>query len=286
MNIKSKARAPRCFPGKGSPFLGGQKNGNDCIKITLVANAGILIEHKGVGLLVDGVHHEEGHPFSRVSESDMKLMQQGRDIFSNLDYLLFTHEHPDHFSPRLVAELIQRRPVKGLFLPSECQGSPELAFLLGQVRSRGIPYWTLGLEPGETKRIVLPGDLIVTVIGTRHMGSQFRTIHNDCFLLTLAGKNLLFTGDADHISDYFADGLREVALDAVFVNPIFFHNPSGQEIINEIFRPRNVVIYHMPFDQDDTMHFSYMVQSDIQRHAHSRIQTHVLSYVRQSLSFP
>lgn len=283
MNIKSKAT--RCFPGKGSPFLGGQENSNDFITITLVANAGVLIEHKGVGILVDGIHNEGGHPFSRVSENDMKFMQQGVDIFSNLDYLLFTHEHPDHLSPQHVSEVIQKRTIKGLFLPGEHNSSPDLALLLNQVQQRTIPYWNLGLDPGETQRIELSGDLIVTVIGTRHLGPQFRTVRNDCFLLTLAGMNLLFTGDADHNSDYFINSLKEVSLDAVFVNPIFYHNPNGQKIINEIFCPRNVVIYHMPFSQDDTMHFSYMVQSDIQRHAHSEIQTHILSRNRQSLCF-
>jgi hypothetical protein len=38
---------------------------NDFIKITLIANAGVLVEHNGVGLLVDGIHHKEGHPFCR-----------------------------------------------------------------------------------------------------------------------------------------------------------------------------------------------------------------------------
>jgi L-ascorbate metabolism protein UlaG (beta-lactamase superfamily) len=114
------------------------------------------------------------------------------------------------------------------------------------------------------------------------MGPQYKTIRNDCFLLTLAGKNLLFTGDADHVVEYFERALAEVALDVVFVNPIFYHNPTGQEIINDIFRPRDVVIYHMPFEQDDTMQFSYMVNSDIQKHGHPEIQTHVLCGEKQS----
>lgn len=285
MNIKSEAWAARRFYGKGSPFLGGHESKNDSIKITLVANAGVLVEYNGVGLLVDGIHHEEGHPFSRVSENDMKLMRQGYDIFANIDYLLFTHEHPDHFTPQYVSEHIQVRSVKGVFLPNKSDGSPDLALLLNHVQKLAIPFWTLGLEPGDTKRFALADDLIVTAIGTRHMGPQYQTIRNDCFLLTLAGKNLLFTGDADYVSRYFKNALAEVALDAVFVNPVFYHNPNGQEIINEIFRPRNLVIYHMPFEQDDTLQFSYMVTSDIQRHGRPGIQTHVLRREKQSLCF-
>lgn len=259
---------------------------NDCIKITLVANAGVLVEHNGIGLLVDGIHHEEGHPFSKVSKSDMKFMQQGASIFANLDYLLFTHEHPDHFTPKYVSEHIHLRSVKGLFLPHERDGSPDLALLHNHARNLAIPYMALGLEPGEMKRLVLTDDLVVTAIGTRHMGPQYKTIRNDCFLLTLAGKNLLFTGDADHVFEYFENALSEVAVDVVFVNPIFYHNPYGQEIINDIFQPRDLVIYHMPFEQDDTMQFSYMVKRDRQRFTRPGIQTHVLNGNKQFLYFP
>lgn len=258
---------------------------NDFTKITLVANAGVLVEHNGIGLLVDGIHHEEGHPFSRVPETDMKRMRQGSGLFGNIDYLLFTHEHPDHFTPQYVSEHIQHRPVKGIFLPSESQGSPSLARLIRQARELAIPHWTLGLEPGETKRFELADDISITAIGTRHMGPQYKNIRNDCFLLTLSGINILFTGDADHVAEYFEDALAGVALDAVFVNPIFYHNPNGQEIINNIFRPRDVVIYHMPFVEDDNMQFSFMVNRDIQRHGRPGLQPHVLKGEKQSICF-
>lgn len=258
---------------------------NDSIKITLVANAGVLVEHNGLGFLVDGIHHEEGHPFSPVSELDMHHMRQGAPPFAHLDYLLFTHEHPDHFTPRQVVEHLRHRSVKGLFLPDEKQGSPDLARLFEHVRERDIPYRTLGLEPGKTARFALADDLSITAIGTRHMGPQYETIRNDCYLLALNGMNLLFTGDADHVAGYFENALAGVRVDIAFVNPIFYHHPNGQHIINEIFRPREVVIYHMPFAQDDTMQFSYMVNRDMQKHGHSGIRAHVLSREKQQLCF-
>ena len=283
MNMQSEAWPVRRFSGKGSPFLGGQENIHDGIKITLVANAGVLVEHNGIGLLMDGIHHEEGYPFSQVSENDMELMRQGADIFANLDYLLFTHEHPDHFTPQYVSEHIRLRSAKGVFLPNANDGSPALALLLNHLEKLAIPHYTLGLEPGKTKRFAVADDLVVTVIGTRHMGPQYQAIRNDCFLLTLGGKNLLFTGDADYVAGYFENALAGVTVDAVFVNPIFYHNSNGQEIINEVFRPRDIVIYHMPFEEDDTLHFSHMVTSDIDRHGRPEIQTHVLSREKESI---
>ncbi|WP_027721772.1 MBL fold metallo-hydrolase [Maridesulfovibrio zosterae] len=255
----------------------------DLIKITLIANAGVLVEYNGTGILVDGIHHEEGHPFSRVSKVDMRQMRYGEGLFQNLDYLLFTHEHPDHFTPQYVLKHIQCRSVKGLFLPCERDGSSDLVFLFNHARIQEIPCWSMGLEPGKSKYIELTEDLSVTTIGSRHMGPQYEDIRNDCFLLTLKGMNLLFTGDADYVSDFFEKALAEVNLDAVFVNPIFYHNPGGQAIINEIFKPATTVIYHMPPADEDTMQFSFMVKRDIQRYERPDIQTHVLNAENSSI---
>lgn len=250
---------------------------SDCIAITLVANAGVLVAGNGVGLLVDGIHQEGGHPFDKVSEADMRRLFQGAGQFTPIDYLLFTHEHPDHFTPRRVMDYVLQRPVKGLFVPDATGGSPEFSRLLDYLRQRGLPHWTLGLAPGETRRITLADDLAVTAIGTRHMGPQYQDVRNDCFLITLHGMNLLFTGDADHVAAYYAAAVADVSLDAVFVNPIFYHNPAGQDIINTIFRPRHVVIYHMPSEQHDFMQFDSMVARDVEKYGQPDIRTHVLT---------
>jgi len=248
----------------------------DCIDITLVANAGVMIEGNGVGLLVDGMHHEDGHPFSKVLESDMERMRQGAEPFAKLDYLLFTHEHPDHFTPDRVLEHVRHRPVRGVFLPGARGGSPSLALLHKYMREQGIPHQSLGLGPGQARQYSPEDGLRITAIGARHMGAQFQAVRNDCFLLSLGSMNLLFTGDADHVGGYYESALKHTALDAVFVNPIFYHNPDGQAIINEIFRPQHVVIYHMPSLREDPFHLALTVKRALKKYARPEIRTHVL----------
>ncbi|WFS63338.1 MBL fold metallo-hydrolase [Pseudodesulfovibrio thermohalotolerans] len=252
------------------------KNVTECIDIDLVANAGVLVRGGGLGLLVDGVHDEGGHPFSRVGPDTVARMVRGEGVFADLDYLLFTHEHPDHFTPKLTLELLRRRPVRGVLLPDAAQGSSELARFTDALVEMGVPHWPLGLAPGCVRRVEPEPGLAVTAVGARHMGPKFRGVRNDCLLVTLDGMNLLFTGDADHVPEYYEDALRDVDIDAVFVNPIFYHNPDGQAVINDTFRPREVFIYHMPPKDDDPFHLVFTVKRALERHARPDMPVRVL----------
>lgn len=258
---------------------------SDSVEVTLVANAGVLVRYQGSGILVDGIHHEDGHPFSRISPMDLHLMKMGSQPFAQLDYLLFTHEHPDHFTPLRVLDHLRNRPAKGVFVPDRKNGSAALGQLLDEVREQGIEFRTLGLEPGRVQSYALEDGLELTVIGTRHMGPQYQSVRNDCFILSLGGVNLMFTGDADYVADYYEKSLPDLELDAVFVNPLFYHNPHGQSIINDIFRPRNVVIYHMPPVHNDPMQLGLTVERALKKYSRPEVPTHVLRVEKQLLSF-
>jgi L-ascorbate metabolism protein UlaG (beta-lactamase superfamily) len=141
----------------------------------------------------------------------------------------------------------------------------------------------LDLQPGEAKQFPLSDNLTVTAIGAPHMGPQYAAVKHHCFLLTIAGKHLLFTGDADHVPEYFVPALNGINPDVVFVNPLFYHHANGRKIINEIFRPRTVVIYHMPFAKDDTTQLSHVVERDIKRYGQNGIQSLIFSQEKQRL---
>lgn len=255
------------------------------VEVELVANAGVLVSYGEVNILIDGIHCEDGHPFCKVSPADFRLMKTGAPPFARLDYLLFTHEHPDHFTPAMVGEQLKHRPVKAVFMPARRCGSNELKNLYDLVREAGIEAQALGLNPGESKKYELDEGIALTVVGARHMGPQYQNVPNDCFMLSLGGVNLLFTGDADHVAEYYEKSLLSVELDAVFVNPIFYHNREGGKIIRDIFRPENVVVYHMPSDENDPLQLRLTVDRAMENYSGCGIQTHILQEKRQKLNF-
>ncbi len=92
------------------------------VKATFLVNAAVLLEFRGTKLLIDGIYDENGHCFSNLSERQWEKLKAGEGEFAGIEYLLFTHEHGDHFSPQRVAEYLEYRQPKAIFMPRDGWG--------------------------------------------------------------------------------------------------------------------------------------------------------------------
>ena len=103
---------------------------------TLIANAGILLEIDGIRFLIDGLHHSSQYPFSPVPQAMLDQMLRGEGPFRDADFLLFTHDHPDHWSPALTQAYLQANRVRRVLLPPRSKDGPAQDALTADI-SRG-----------------------------------------------------------------------------------------------------------------------------------------------------
>ena len=61
----------------------------DEIKITLLANEGLLIEHAGLKLLIDALHDKNKGGFSVVSKENLKKIINAEVPFDGVSHLIF-----------------------------------------------------------------------------------------------------------------------------------------------------------------------------------------------------
>ena len=64
------------------------------IRVTLLANAGVLIRYRDTALLLDGLFGRKDNPFSLLPPGCREAMLRAEPPFERLDYLLFTR-HTD-----------------------------------------------------------------------------------------------------------------------------------------------------------------------------------------------
>ena len=136
------------------------------------------------------------------------------------------------------------------------------------------------------------GDVIYT-IRTLHEGKAFTDVPHDAILLETCGKRILFTGDmridrenaqrlAAEVSslgtwqsledaktgaDFGAnvEGGERYLFDAVFAAFPWETTTKGRTILREVLRPRQTVLYHIPFKEDDLFGYRKGVEKALTR---------------------
>ena len=122
------------------------------IEITVAANAGVMIRAGNTVILADVLEDAGPYPFDRLPDSVLSQMAEGQNPWRNAQYLIFTHEHPDHFAPDLVRRYLSRNTVRRLVLPN--RPDKENQALLSELRESRAPVWALPDEIGKRHTFV------------------------------------------------------------------------------------------------------------------------------------
>lgn len=141
---------------------------------TLIANAGILLEIDGIRFLIDGLHHSSQYPFSPVPQAMLDQMLRGEGPFRDAGFLLFTHDHPDHWSPALTQAYLQANRVRRVLLPPRSKDGPAQDALTADMTARHIPWWQADLHRGQRHTYLLAPEVYLTALSTPPRGGDVR----------------------------------------------------------------------------------------------------------------
>ena len=231
------------------------------IKATFLVNAAVLLEFGGTKMLIDGIYDEKGHCFSNLTAAQWEGLKKGKEEFSNIDYLLFTHEHGDHFSPKRVVEYLDYQLPKAIFMPK--QGSMALNGLKKKAWNLKIPCALLDAVLCRKTVFRPEKNIRIRAFQTRHLDKIYWDVPHFCYLVECGDKKLLFTGDVDFTKESFEE-LKDVSLDAVFVNLLMSRSKEGRWLLRDgALRAKTKVVYHIPFEEDDKMYVRKFAEQEL-----------------------
>lgn len=230
----------------------------DQFSVTFTSNTGLLMQYGGTKVLFDSLYGKSGHRFSPLPHFLEKEIMEGKGEFSNIDYLVFSHNHADHFSSDYLKAYLRQNTVKGLFLPEDLLQEKELMDFL---KSKKIPTMFFSKNPSLNGTVVLGNSFRLRAIPMCHQGEIYQEIPHFCFLVSCGKEQFLMTADVDFAQEDFS-AFTHTALNGVFVNPLFFHSKEGQQVISQILHPEEVFVYHIPFESDDVLSMRKMVKRD------------------------
>lgn len=229
---------------------------DDLLRVTLLANAGVLLRYGGRTLLLDGIQSGDNMPFSALPSQLWQEMLCGSHLFSHIDGLLFSHLHPDHFSCSMTAQYLRLHHNVPLFMPAE-----PLAEECLKTANYKSEYAVLLAEHTEGQAFRLSPEITVQAFRTKHLDRQFYHVPHFCYLISFGRKHVLFTADVDYTTERLAQA-ADIPLHAVFVNPLFFHALSEGSFFRGALRANHICVYHIPFAPDDQWAARPLVKRD------------------------
>lgn len=187
------------------------------ITVTLSANAGVAIDIDGRRIWVDALHDRKVEGFSTLTPRLQREMMNS-PAFSHPEYICYTHLHPDHYSESLTGVAQQLWPNAKLLLPGQ------------SVEANGL----------QLQYVKLP-----------HEGEQYADVPHFGLIVRCNGCNVLLPGDCETASDQLTKAIGSLPVHLVLLNFPWATLRKGKLYIQEQFSDSHIILYHLPFEEDD-----------------------------------
>lgn len=200
------------------------------VQLTLSANAGLALQLADKRIWIDAAHSEKLPGMSALSEEQWQAMLC-HPAFTEPNLLFFTHCHGDHFSAARAAHAASLWPRAALALPE--QKLERQTLLIGH---------RLCVRDGSTEYLFLR---------LTHEGKEFADVPHYGLLVDDDGYRILFTGDCQVASPELERQLDGRPVDLAVVDFPWITLRKGREFLQNVLRPRQLAVCHIPFAKDD-----------------------------------
>lgn len=209
------------------------------LKIIYLLNSGLILQSKKAKLMIDGLM--EDHTIVDTMTPDRKEEQiEGKGIFSNIDAILFTHFHGDHFSADRIRGYLQKHPSVKMVLPAGKEAEP-----WSGMRQTMI----METSPFQSKQITI-GDFEIEFFKTGHVSEELvGGGEHTVFLIRGCGRCIAVTADFN-LKKINALEKKCREADTIFCNPLVLGTEETRAMLKRLHTAR-FFIYHIPIISED-----------------------------------
>jgi L-ascorbate metabolism protein UlaG (beta-lactamase superfamily) len=207
------------------------------VEVTYIGNAGFMITVGDKKILIDALY--EGNPIPREVAN---LLETAQPPFDDVDLILATHIHYDHFHQNTVISHMENN------LGAVFVSSPDVVDLVAgytNLQDRTIPI-QIRHRVGERFQLIV-GEIGVEAFFLDHGGGTL----NLGYIITVDGRRLFHTGDMDpdsvSVSQLERLGLPDKQIDIAFVAHFMLITESQHAHVLEGIQAKYVIPMHFQF---------------------------------------
>ena len=216
--------------------------------VMLTANAGVLISYHGKKILIDALHDRYTTLFSSVPSELLTHIADGDGEFAEVDLMLYTHDHPDHYSERWTRRFLKNHP------------NTEFVSPIADFADRDHVH----VLDAEEENLLLAG-VFLHCCRLMHDGQEYAGIPNYGFVLEIDGFRIAVLGDATFDKAAIRGMLGNRPVDLALLNFPYVTLHRGREIVTDVIRPQRMIVFHLPYEEKDNSDFIRSTRNALRR---------------------
>jgi L-ascorbate metabolism protein UlaG (beta-lactamase superfamily) len=210
------------------------------IVVHYIANEGFLLESSNTKVLIDALFNTGLDRYACPDSALLSQMVLGKPPFEKIDYLFFTHNHPDHFNDSLVIGFLEQHPESIMICPDQVFDQLNDRQNVDETYLKQILVFT----PDSGQVIQHEFDnLVMKACRTRH--SDTYNIENNAYILDFGGVKIFHSGDSwkEALNEWNDFDLKAENIDLALVNG--FYAGDGFKLLNDKMSPHQIILIHM-----------------------------------------
>ncbi len=211
------------------------------VRVTFIANSGFLIEAGGKKVMIDApMTSYQGGAFMPSYEWD--LLVNAEPPFDDIDLILISHNHADHFDAEGVREYMRKSPQTMLV------STFQVVSQLSEFGNRVIAVDPIGGEPASMEVNDLEVEVLYLSHGAPRAGEE--EVFNNGYIVTMGDLKFFHSGDISDLANIFAYDFSSQGIDLAFIPYPFVHTPTDALNIKQKIGASYVFPSHYQFEID------------------------------------
>ncbi len=229
---------------------------NKNCEVLYVANEGFLVETKNHKVLIDALFGGiKGNWCDQPNDSLINKMIFGVPPFDNIDLVLITHKHVDHFNKQMTIDFLKNNSKSVLICPYQVnellKNDADYSKISARITSikPANPFDTTLISNNNIKVRILRfnhGSYYLNDSLTGEPINIHKDIENFGYLIEADSFSFFHSGDDNpiNISQYKAYNFQQLKIDVAFLDRVFL-TPKGMDLVKDFIKTRNLVYMHI-----------------------------------------
>jgi L-ascorbate metabolism protein UlaG (beta-lactamase superfamily) len=214
------------------------------VEVTYLANEGVMLRAGSQKVVVDGIFRKAMEPYLNHDKDTQKDLEKAKGKFEDVDLILATHHHADHFDEQAVAVHLKSSPLTTFV------GSTQMTDKVLTIMGLALSPQVITADPD--RRVTIEDDgIAVEVLNVLHSADPSKPMRTDVqhrgYIVHLNGLKILHLGDADGRPENFEpQQFPDDELDVAMIPYWYVLNEKERASIRQHIKTKKLVLIHVP----------------------------------------